>query len=267
MSFDTFFFGEADAPLFGVHHPPRSDRDRGCGIVLVHSFGQEYIELHRALRQLATMLSDAGFSVLRFDLSSTGDSSGRCDAGHVDRWLADIDAAVAELRRREAVERLCCIGVRLGGALAARFAAGQGDVDALVLWDPVVDGGDYLKELGELHATMLQYAHVREDKSRAIPPGGELLGFPMSAETRQSIETIDLLGLEKRPAPKVLVVETNEKVPQRGLCERLQTLRSDVTLRRVPAPGLWEWLEDFGKVRVPQEMLQNVVAWLDEVDR
>jgi len=264
MSWDTFFFRAESGPLLGCHHTSAPDRDRGCAVVLIHSFGQEYIEQHRALRQLAVLLSQSGFSVLRFDLSGTGDSSGACEDQAVDLWLRDIDAAIDEMRRRGSTERLCLVGVRLGGALATRIGALRRDVDYLALWDPVVDGKAYLEELADLHATMLRYAHVQQDPSDARSGSGELLGFPMSDATRRSIAALDTLALNNRPAREILVIETNQKIPQHDLCQHLKKLEVDVTHHNLPAPELWEWLEDFGKVRVPLNVLRAIIDWLDE---
>ena len=236
-------------------------------MVLVHSLGEEYVKFHRALRQLAVLLARAGFSVLRFDLSGSGDSWGRCEEGEVDLWLQDIEDAVGELQRRGRVARLCLIGLRLGGSLAVRAGIERGDVDTMVLWDPVVDGGTYLEELAGLQAKMLGYAHVRPDRSGTGDECSELLGFPLSSVTRSSVEAVGLLALRERPARRILVVESNGRVPQRDLCEHLERLHVEVAHRSLPAPEIWAWVEDFGKVLVPHGILQMVVSWMDEVCR
>lgn len=264
-SWETCFFGPAERQLVGCHHPPRPDRDRGCGVVLIHSLGEEYVKFHRALRQLAVLLSQAGFSVLRFDLSCSGDSWGGCEEGEVDLWLQDIEDAVCELQRSHDPRRLCLIGLRLGGALAVRAGMDRGDVDTLVLWDPVVDGKAYLSELASLHASMLSYAHVKPDPSPAGGEYSEILGHPLSTTTRTSVAAVDLLALEERPARSVLVVESNPRVPQHDLTRHLEHLHVDVAYRSLPAPEIWAWLEDFGKVLVPHRVLQTVVSWMDEV--
>ena len=121
-----------------------------------------------------------------------------------------------------------------------------------------------LEELADLHATMLRYAHVQQDPSDARNGSGELLGFPMSDATRRSIAALDTLALSNRPAREILVIETNQKIPQHDLCQHLKKLEVDVTHHNLPAPELWEWLEDFGKVRVPLNVVRAIVDWLDE---
>ena len=64
--------------------------------------GHEYIRAHRTFNQLAAGLARAGFPVLRFDYSGTGDSSGADEMGSVKRWMADVREAmgVGPPRRR-----------------------------------------------------------------------------------------------------------------------------------------------------------------------
>src|SRR5437773_7734152 len=72
-----FYFGSPDKLLFGCYHEPSLERRRKCAVVVCQPVGHEYINSHRALRQLAARLCDAGFPVLRFDYYGCGDSSDR----------------------------------------------------------------------------------------------------------------------------------------------------------------------------------------------
>jgi len=71
-----FYFGAPGKELFGCLHAPEPDCCLDCGVVVCQPFGHEYVNSHRALRQLAKRLVDAGFPVLRFDYYGCGDSRG-----------------------------------------------------------------------------------------------------------------------------------------------------------------------------------------------
>ena len=71
------------------------------GFVLCPPQGHEAIQFHRALRQLAVLLSDAGFPVLRFDQAGCGDSAGGDDAWQLARWRDDVRLAHQELKTPE----------------------------------------------------------------------------------------------------------------------------------------------------------------------
>ena len=137
---NPFFFGSRERALYGVYHPPRvQGGGRGPvgreGVVLCYPFGVEYMRAHRAFRQLTTLLTRQGLHVLRFDYHGTGDSMGEGSEADLVGWTGDVATAIQELRDTAGLARVGLIGLRLGGALAARAAVGRDDVDRLVLWD------------------------------------------------------------------------------------------------------------------------------------
>ena len=140
---EPFYFGEASS-LYGCLHPgSRSDR----GVIVCYPIGHEYITFHRAARQIATQTSRAGLPTLRFDYSGTGDSAGSLGKARLDDWISDVQQAMDELRARTGVEKLSLIGVRLGAALALLASQDRDDIESLALWDPIIWGRGYLREL------------------------------------------------------------------------------------------------------------------------
>jgi pimeloyl-ACP methyl ester carboxylesterase len=183
-------FGPRDARLFGVFHgattTPRSE-----GIVLCQPIGHEYIRAHRTFRQLAVHLAAAGFPVMRFDYFGCGDSAGAGADGSVPRWIADVHAAIDELRDTAHVSAVTLVGLRLGASIAMLAAATRPDVRRVVLWDPVLNGREYLADLARLQRRWLR----GRPGSRLFafnPKGTELIGFPMPPRLRRDIEGIDL---------------------------------------------------------------------------
>ena len=137
---NPFFFGSSQQPLYGVYHPSRARTTRLTAVVLCYPLWQEYMRAHRAFRQLAMLLSKAGFPVLRFDYFGTGDSAGDSDAGDVSRWTHDISTAIDEMKDTAGVTKVSLVGLRVGASLAAAVAAERKDLDRIVLWDPIVAG-------------------------------------------------------------------------------------------------------------------------------
>ena len=252
-----FYFGGFSRPLFGCYHPPAAPA-RDCGYALCPPLGHEFIQFHRAFRQLAALLSDAGFPVLRFDFQGCGDSQGDHERWGVERWVGDIQASIDELRRRADVSKIGLVGLRLGGALSVLASDSRDDIDAMVLWDSVLRGGAYLEELRSLHERMVRHAHV---KPKATESRQEMLGFPMPDPLVADLAVVDLLAIQGKPASRVLVIESNASVEQEPLRERLASLGSRVEHQRHFNPHLWVWIEDFGKVHVPHKILQAVVSW------
>jgi len=221
---EPFYFGEPIKPLFGCYHAPHAEPGRGCGVVLCYPMGHEYIQFHRAYRQLALHLSRVGFPVLRFDFFGCGDSAGNCEEGEIHQWLADISAAISEIRRRSHVVKVCLVGLRLGGSLAMMVGAARGDIGGMVIWDPVLCGTAYVEKLKMLHQKMLGFAHVKPKGDTRGDKPTEILGFPYMASLLIDIENLDLLSIEKKPADKVLVIQSDDEADQRPLRKNLEIM-------------------------------------------
>jgi pimeloyl-ACP methyl ester carboxylesterase len=208
------YFGTSSARLFGVYHPAESAQRRSCGIVICPPFGHEYIRAHRLLRQLAVQLSHSGFHVLRFDYLGCGDSAGEPQAGSPSQWMADIATAIDELRDTSEVRRVGLIGLRLGATLAVGAAERRDDVEAVVLWDPILDGGRHLEDLQLLQRSWLkdrpgsrQFAFQQQVS--------EVIGFPITAALRAELAKTVLEEAVPPAQRRIVVLDSEDHESQR----------------------------------------------------
>lgn len=262
---EPFFFGTGAELLFGCYHAPGPATHRTSAVVLCYPMGEEYIRFHRACRHLAARLAEAGFPALRFDYHGCGNSAGDSEHASIDRWRADVSEAIAKVRRRCGVSRVCLIGLRLGATLSMMVAAEEGDVDGLVLWDPVVNGPAHVAELAAAHKEMLAKSLVVPERPMRGPLPTEVLGYPLTHSLAEELERIDLLSVQQRPASNVLIISSHEQDSQRPLEQHLRRLDARVAYQRSPIPDIWEWNEDVGRVILPSEIVQATVDWMSEV--
>ncbi|HEX2905361.1 MAG TPA: alpha/beta hydrolase [Phototrophicaceae bacterium] len=260
---EVFYFGPPDQSLFGIYHLPPPGLTRTSAILLCPPLQQEYQRCHRAYRQLAVRLAKAGFPVLRFDYYGTGDSSGDEAVMGLGQWLADVQAAADELKKRSRRERVVLIGLRLGAALAALTAAARSDVVGLGLWEPTVNGTAYYDELAAWQQEKLWY--FLSDVQTPVQNGEtlELLGQPVSAALIAEIQAVNLLALATKPANQVLIVEGEANPTTAQLKTRLEGWQVAVQYQRVDDPPVW--LDDPDKALVPNQVLQAIVSWASEV--
>ena len=167
-----FFFGVSPQRFYGCHHLPQVTRGKTFAVVLYSPIGQEYLQSHRVLYQLAVLLAKAGFHVLRFDYFGCGDSEGEFTLGSLGQWTKDSHCALEEIQKRSGLTRVCLIGLRLGAILAAQVAVDCPDVDNLVLWQPISNGGVYLNELAEAHQTFFGSISFRVKDGFGLPRKG-----------------------------------------------------------------------------------------------
>jgi alpha-beta hydrolase superfamily lysophospholipase len=241
--------------LFTWHHPARLSVRRGAAVVFCAPIGSEYICAYRVWRILAERLADLGFDVFRFDYEGTGDSSG--DIEEPDRlgaWIRNIECVVTEARALTGSREVALLGLRIGATLALEAAVARGGVDRLVLWSPFGSGRSYVRWLKAL----ARISH----KDYAAPEGPDILvaGYILPAAIARALEEVDLNSVSITPAPNVLVVEHDERLPDPTISQRLERLGSRVECVR-PC-GTAAMLEQPARSQVPDAALDAITSWL-----
>lgn len=185
-----FYFGKSKQPLYGVIHNPSGATYRNSSILLCNSVGYENMRCHRELKRLANLLAGSGYYVLRFDYSGVGDSSGVFEEKNMSSWIEDIRLAKDELSAISGSPVIDCIGIRLGATLACNALHNAG-LGKLLLWDPVINGKEYLKTMNNLQNEVMQspmWFLMPRDRNKI--PKNEFLGY------RYSKTLIEQLGYE-----------------------------------------------------------------------
>jgi len=252
-----FHFGTSAQQLFGVYHAPDARSARQSAILLCQPFGHEYLRAHRAFRNLAVSLAGQGFHTLRFDYFGCGDSGGNGDQATVDQGLADLSAAIEELKDTSGVSRVSLVGLRFGATLAALTAGRRHDIDRLVLWDPVLDGGVYLADVRDLHARWLL---DRMGIAPAENASGELLGFPVTEEMHNQMVAARLTPLPKLHAKDVWLLVSEQETAYDRLHQNLEAFGLPVRYGVIPGDGDWQRLDAVHQTLLPHAMVRAIVS-------
>jgi len=255
-----FYFGYPGKQLFGCYHRPRSAKKPV--VVICQPIGHEYINSHRALRRLAARLCGAGFATLRFDYYGCGDSGGDAEEGRIPEWLDNISTAIAEAKGRSGADQVCVVGLRLGAALSLMASAKREDIASMVLWDPVVVGRNYLKELIALRKQTLRFRPIRN--SQAFEADPDLLGFSLSSFLFSELENLDLIKIPLGPAKNIFLLQTGQAEGESRLQDHLAKTERSFEYRCLDAPKSWLPSED-GSLLVPVQMLNAIVSWISRV--
>lgn len=253
-----YFFGAGARRLFGVYEPAVSGSERPQAAVLCHPWGPEYLHAYRTMRLLAKRLTAHQFHTLRFDYVGTGDSAGESEEGGLDEWEADIESALDEIADTVGTRQPVLIGMRLGASLALKVAMKRPHgVSALVLWDPIFSGRQYLEEL---------HSSSRPDRGSidgaAIAKSAKHVdGFPLTERLETGLRALDLFSMINDLSVRTLIMMT------RGPKE-------EPLSRRMPAvAGRAVSIEDIASIRpwvespvgqFPVDAVQRVASWLDE---
>jgi uncharacterized protein len=243
-----FFFGTSGRRLFGVYEPAGAGTSGQRAAILCYPWGSEYLYAHRTFRELALRLSRMGFHALRFDYYGTGDSGGEPTETDLTGCEADLETGIAELIEITGLTKVTVIGLRLGGAVAARVALRLSSViEALVLWDPIVIGPEYLNSLG-----------VPSNTTSLL----QTQGFPLTERMLKELGELDLSGLTLKLQPRTLFLVTEQLsslgtvVPSRG--------RKPSTLSTEFLEDVQPWLESsVVSGTVPFAALRRILSWLE----
>ena len=232
----SFYFRTSEKSLFGCYHRPRGKNQRDCGVVLCYPLGQEYIWSHRTFRQLAVGLSRVGFPVLRFDFTGCGDSEGDCDQWRIHQWKTDIESGIAELKTRGEVKKICLIGLRLGATLARMVGINREDIEGMVLWDPVINGMDYVEELkSRHHKHLVRYGSVPKN-----------------------------LTLENKD--QEVFIQSTEIPYGKELESQIRKTHPLLEFQHLPSNPIWiRGGDGLTRKLVPQHIIKSVVSWTSEV--
>jgi hypothetical protein len=163
--------------------------------------------------------------------------------------------------------------------------ARRGDLESLVLWDPVIEGPGHLRELRQLQKRMSRFRPRPKSGGKAAETA-EVLGFPIAPVLQSELERINLLAVVEPPAKNVLVIESYQQesnsresqqrevdhdrrqssdhsalVDPAALRDYLGQSVSVCEYQRVDSPRIWLPAAN-GALLVPFQVLQSIVSWV-----
>lgn len=173
---------------------------------------------------LARVLSELGFSVLRFDFSFVGESEGKFEEITFSQEVDDLRSAVAWVRGRGAGP-VGLLGSSMGGAVAILYARTDPGVRALVTVAAVARPVRLAGQMGEVRA------HVARWKAEGAAFGaeGEVVGPQFFEDARKQ----DVLAAVEAVSAPLLIVHggRDEVVPVEEAHALAQRARGDKCLR------------------------------------
>ena len=189
---EPIYFGE-DANTFGFFHPSPAVQSQKAVLICPPTF-VDFYRTHQIVRETAIQLNNRGYDVFRFDFQGTGDSGGSLKNTSLKEWIENIVSATHELIDITGIKKINVIGIRFSAALALLALANKEieHVSRLLLWDPIISGEGYIKELKQVQQNFYDRYRTTSRLSYTDLVGTELTGHDCSPSLIQSINSIDV---------------------------------------------------------------------------
>jgi len=193
---EAFFFAGSSpgvATLFGICTSPVKSNASDIGVLFCHAFSEERQKSYRSTFLFAQELSKAGIPSMRFDYGGTGDSQLDLRDISIDSMTDDTICAFTEAKRRLGVQKLAVLGIRLGAVMALGASLKLPDLDTLLLWNPIVVGKSYYRDLSRTEL-MIRLGSNESGNSKTDVPDGfvELDAEFISPSMVDQLKNIDL---------------------------------------------------------------------------
>lgn len=216
-------------------------------VVLCPPIGYEATCAHATFRLLAEQLAPRGLVAMRIDYDGSGNSMGdETDPARVEGWRRTVTDAVREVRGFGA-PWVGLVGLRFGATLAVLAGTRPDDevgagVDAFALWDPVVSGRRYSREL-----RVLGVAPRDGDAGDGIV----VAGLELTAATLTEISAVTI-ALDELAAPTLVIRRPERTSASDGPSEEW--------------PGTTEMLDtDVELSAIPHAIVDRLVDWFDDM--
>ncbi|QNP40685.1 alpha/beta hydrolase family protein [Lysobacter solisilvae (ex Woo and Kim 2020)] len=185
-AWEPLWVGPPSRPLYAALHGAPGT----TGVLLVPPLLHESPRSRRFMVEVASEFAGMGMPCMRFDFHGTGDSSGDGEALDFASMQRDLDIATEALRGKTGITRLVLVAWR-GSALALQgWVERGGAADLVVLWEPILDGESWLRELVDGDAgERAQRPPPRAGIPRLTDPAdGQLMGFQASPRLRVDLQ-------------------------------------------------------------------------------
>ena len=137
---------------------------------------------------------------------------------------------------------------------------GLDDVQAVALWDPIVQGGDAEAELAEIRALQALDPARQHDVYFS-----DVLAYPLTDALSADIAAVDLCRRVPRSVRRMLVLETGAENGGRRVVDLTRVQGATADYRRLDEARVWA-REPYQAI-VPREGMAALLAWIGEASR
>lgn len=255
------FLGTGNQRIFGVYHPPVRQILHPQSIIICSPFGHEYIRSYYIIRQLADQLAAVGHHVMRFDWYGSGDSCGEPQNGTIDIWVQNINYAIEELLGTSGAEKVSLVGLRMGAGLSLTAAKTFSAVINVVLWDPVINGRDWLIEIKDSHKAFVNRLRSSAQKTSS---NDEILGFAFPPQLQLEFERVDFINQPMPTSCNIHLITSNNTPEYERITQSFKSAQKKHTTEIITTQNIWDDHRLFDRIIMSHPGLGPILNYLNE---
>lgn len=263
-----FFLDLPSKRLFALLFNPAPTAVKQGVILHCPAFAEEMNKSRAMVVAQARAMAAQGFTVLVPDYFGTGDSEGDFSATSWQIWLEDMRFCQQWLQRQYSDE-IILWGLRLGALMALELAS-LSDTTTLILWNPVLQGEQFILQFLRLRlANSMIYGNNKEklaDLKLQLEQQGyiEVAGYQLSQALFEQLGDIKAKALKLPSVKKVLWtdVTTNGRLlapVAQALVDQWKTAAIVVDVKSVEGYQFWSTLE----ISRADALIDVTIDWLN----
>ena len=255
---EIFHIGDNSRKLAAVFYAGDERKAKRTGIIICNPLGHEYTRFYKTISVLAKELAQSGFPVFRFDYFGTGDSYGDEMDLNVESSVHDLKLVANEMREGCDIDKLCLIGIRYGSFLSM-VSLESIQPDALILWNPVFSGKDYMQEVESDEKAFFQGSFALPKKG----PGYEYFGIAYGDQFIHSLKDFDVALLKPQRLQQILILADPEFVASHNISGYDFFGKGNLKIMENTARKFWlKQPGDLDKSLVPINEIKKITEWI-----
>jgi pimeloyl-ACP methyl ester carboxylesterase len=248
---EACYFGTESHRLYGV--VPEAGGCVPTALVFCPPFAEEMVTTYARFATWGKQLGAEGIPLVRFHPFGTGESGGAFGDFNLTSAVGDACSAAELARQRLSPTRLGYFGLRLGATIAM-LAACKEPVDLLVLWSPITNISQYMRELFRgllakemVHQGVTKVRRTTQDMIAELETKQpvDLMGYEFSPQLYREMAAAGKWP-ETPPAKHVIwLARPAEQKSATTIVEQWRKSGSRVDFAVLPEPAFWE---EFGSI-------------------
>ena len=156
---------------------------------------------------------------------------------------------------------IALVGLRLGATLAAQVAADCVEVDSLILYAPVFDGAELLREWQVAHQSFYaSHSHLTTPEVST-----EVLGFPLSAGLQAELDQTFILESAYRSVKRVLILIDQAEANTALLDQWVESFtRQGIEVTVEVGDDIAIWRREPMEAIVPIKVIRRIARWVGD---